>query len=102
MTTDPAPNAESDAGPCECGRGPVAVCAFQRNTSLLIRRIGDMGHERAADRRCIDCVADMAAEVAASPTRPFHPDFSGGDCECAMTEASQRHCPIHGERANES
>lgn len=67
--------AEIDA-PCGCGRGPVAVCAFKRNTSLLIRRIGDMGHASAADHLCIDCVADLAAEVAACPVRPFHPDFA--------------------------
>lgn len=73
---------------CECGRGPVVACAFKRSTSLLIRRIGDMGHSRAADWRCADCIADMAEEVAGCPIRPFHRDFADatapepcmGDC----------------------
>ena len=33
---------------CECDRGVVIAAAFRRPTSLLIRRIEDVGHERAA------------------------------------------------------
>jgi hypothetical protein len=50
---------------------------FQRGTSLLVRRIGDMGHWTAADWRCVDCVADGAKEVAANERRAWHPDFGG-------------------------
>ena len=63
--------------PCECGRGDVAVAMFQRGTSLLVRRIGDMGHWTAAEWRCIDCVADGAEEVARNEYRSWHPDFGG-------------------------
>lgn len=61
---------------CACGRGTVVVAAFKRDTSLLIRRIGDMGHHTAADWRCVDCVADMAQEVAGSAAPDRHPDFA--------------------------
>jgi len=55
---------------CECGRGDVVVAVFQRTTSVLVRRIADMGDRCAADWRCIDCVADAAAEVAATDKEP--------------------------------
>jgi hypothetical protein len=71
MSDDP------NAPTCECGRRPVAVAAFQRGTSLLIRRIVDMGHTSAADWRCTDCVADMADEVGGNDFRAWHPDFGG-------------------------
>ena len=62
---------------CECDRGDVIAAAFQRQTSLLVRRIEDMGYPSSPDWRCVDCIADMAMEVAAHPRRGWHPDFGG-------------------------
>lgn len=67
----------SDAERCVCDRGTVVAAAFHRGTSLLVRRIGDMGHQAAADWRCADCIADMAEEVGTHPRRAWHPDFGG-------------------------
>ena len=94
MTTpsDAARAGEREAAPCECGRRPVSVVAFKRNTSLLIRRIGDMGHASAADHRCTDCVAEMADEVAACPIRPFHPDFAR--CQAVDYSHPHRQCAL--------
>ena len=60
---------------CVCGRAPAVVVAFKRNTSMLIRRLQDIGHYGAADLRCADCVADMAEEIAGCEIRAFHRDF---------------------------
>jgi hypothetical protein len=62
---------------CKCDRGDVIAAAFQRQTSLLVRRIEDMGYPASPDWRCADCIADMAEEVAAHPLRGWHPDFGG-------------------------
>ncbi len=62
---------------CECGRGPVVAVAFKRNSSLLVRRIGDMGHQAAADWRCADCIGDFAEDVGRfAGWPPQHPDFA--------------------------
>ena len=83
---------------CECERGPVSVVAFKRNTSLLIRRIGDMGFASSPDWRCIDCVAEMAAEIAACTIRSFHSDCC---CESSPPEFGgnlpDRECVLHGK-----
>ena len=61
--------------PCPCGRQDTVLVAFKRNSSLLVRRFRDMGHWHADVLRCVDCIADMAAEVATFAW-PNEPDYT--------------------------
>ena len=70
---------------CVCDRGPVIAAAFHRNSSLLVRRIADMGHHTAADWRCADCIADLAEAVANNAMRAQHPDFAEPTAPVALT-----------------
>ena len=61
--------------PCECGRRDTVLVAFQRNSSLLVRRFRDCSDWAAADLRCSDCIAEMADEVARFAW-PNEPDYT--------------------------
>lgn len=71
-----APNRQDPAAPvgdyCDCGRGLAIGAVSTTHTRMVFHPLGvgiANSHENAEQLRCLDCVADTAADLASGKTR---------------------------------